>query len=102
MVKKAKLVVIWNNSAAKYFKTAYQRIKEDSPVNAEKVRDGIVKIIDSLPAHPEKYPPDKFKRSNPGNCRAFELYSFRVAYTHNEKEIRILRIRHVKQEPKDY
>jgi hypothetical protein len=41
MVKKAKLVVIWNNSAAKYFKTAYQRIKEDSPANAEKVRDGI-------------------------------------------------------------
>jgi len=102
MVKKARPVIIWNNRAAKFFREAYKRIKEDSPTNAERVRAGIVKIIDGLPNHPEKYPPDKFKKNNHGNYRAFEKYSYRIAYRHTEKEIRILRVRHVKQEPKDY
>lgn len=102
MVKKPKLVIIWNKRTSIYFKKAYERIKEESSSNAEKFKTGIVKVIDSLIDHPEKYSPDKFKRANTGNYRAFEKYSYRIAYKHTEKEIRILRIRHVKQEPKEY
>lgn len=102
MVKNANPVVVWNNNASLYFKKAYEYIKEESQINAEKVRNGIVKMIDSLPANPTKHPPDKFKKNNPGNYRAFEKYSYRIAYKHTENEIRILRIRHVKQEPKEY
>ena len=102
MVDKSKPVIIWNNRASIYFKKAYHQIKEESYTNAEKVREGITRIIDRLPHHPEKYPPDKFKKSNPGNYRAFEKYSYRIAYKHTIEEIRILRIRHVKQEPKEY
>ena len=102
MVKKSTPEIIWNKKASVYFRKAYDRIKEESPDNAEKVKDGITEIVDSLPDNPEKYPPDKFRKSNPGNYRAFEKYSYRVAYKHTEKEIRILRIRHVKQEPKEY
>jgi len=102
MVAKAKLVIVWNSKAAIYFRKVYEHIKEESYTNAEKVKDGIIKIVDNLANHPEKYPPDKFKQNNPGNFRAFEKYSYRIAYKHTEKEIRILRIRHVKQEPKDY
>jgi plasmid stabilization system protein ParE len=76
--------------------------KKNQYSNAERVTTGIVKIIDGLIDHPEKYPPDKFKKDNPGNYRAFEKYSYRIAYKHTDKEIRILRIRHVKQEPKEY
>ena len=89
MVDKSKPVVVWNNRASIYFKKAYDRIKEDSYSNAEKVRSGIMKVIDSLVDHPEKYPPDKFKTNNPGNYRSFEKYSYRIAYKHTEKEIRI-------------
>ncbi len=102
MVEKTRPVIIWNNRASTYFKKSYGQIKEESYTNAEKVREGIMKIIDSLPGHPEKYPPDKFKKNNPGHYRAFEKYSYRVAYKHTSEEIRILRIRHVKQEPKEY
>ena len=102
MVEKPIPVIIWNNRASVYFKNAYERIKEESYSNAEKVRDGIMKVIDSLPSQAEKYPPDKFKKNNQGNYRAFEKYSYRIAYKHSAKEIRILRVRHVKQEPKDY
>jgi hypothetical protein len=48
MVKETKPVVIWNTRAAKYFREAYERIKEDSPANAEKVRDVITKMIDGF------------------------------------------------------
>ena len=102
MVKKSKPEVVWNSRASAYFKKAYEHIKENSYSNAEKVREGITKMVDSLPDHPEKHPPDKYKKDNKGNYRAFEKYSYRVAYKYTEKEIRILRIRHVKQEPKKY
>ena len=102
MVGKTKPEVIWNNNAANYFRKAYERIKEDSYTNAEKVKNGITKIVDSLPNNPERHPPDKFKKNNPGNYRAFEKYSYRISYKYTEKEVRILRVRHVKQEPKEY
>ena len=80
----------------------YRRIKEESPRNAEKVRDEILATTKMLADHPEMHPPDKFKNENPGNYRAFEKLSYRVSYRHTEKEVRILRVRHVKQEPKPY
>ena len=89
MVGDTKPAIIWNKMATIYFKKAYERIKEDSYNNAEKVKNGIVKVIDSLIDRPEKYSPDKFKKDNPGNYRAFEKYSYRVAYKYTVKEIRI-------------
>jgi plasmid stabilization system protein ParE len=79
MVKK-KLVVAWDKSAYTSLQRAYDYIKEDSLVNAERVREEILKISKGLPDHPEKYPPDKFKKANTGNYRAFEKYSYRVVY----------------------
>lgn len=102
MVKKPKLVVVWDIPAYASLQTAYNHIKEDSLVDAERVREEILKITRGLPDHPEKYPPDKFKKANSGNYRAFERYSYRVAYKITEQEIIILRVRHVKQEPKEY
>ena len=102
MVKKFRPVVLWSNRASAYFKNTYERIKKDSYSNAEKVKDGITKTVNSLPDHPRKHPPDKYKKDNRGKHRAFEKYSYRVAYKITEKAIIILRIRHVKQEPKKY
>ncbi|NQZ75968.1 MAG: type II toxin-antitoxin system RelE/ParE family toxin [Ekhidna sp.] len=95
-------MVNWNLRASKRFKKIYDQILEDSYSGAQKVRSEINAVIDDLPSDPEIYPPDKYKKNNPGNYRAFEKHSYRVAYRHTEKEIRILRIRHVKQEPKEY
>ena len=101
-MKKSKPIVVWSIRASDSFRKIFEFICQDSYTNAEKVRSGILKIIDSLPDNPEKYPPDKFKKDNPGNYRAFEKYSFRIAYKYSDKEILILRMRHVKQEPKEY
>jgi plasmid stabilization system protein ParE len=102
VVKKSKPIVVWSFRASNSFRKVYEFICQDSYSNAEKVRTGIIKVIDSLPDNPEKYPPDKFKKANSGNYRAFEKYSFRIAYKYSDKEILILRMRHVKQEPKEY
>lgn len=96
------LVVVWNKVAESSLKKAYQRVKEESLQNAEKVRDEILAATRELTDHPEKYPPDKFKSQNPGTHRGFEMYSYRIAYRTTKKEVRILRMRHVKQEPKMY
>lgn len=100
MVKKP--VVVWNKVAEASLQREYQRIKEDAPKNAKKVKDDILAETRKLADYPEMHPPDKFKHQNAGNYRAFEKHSYRIAYRHTEKEIRILRVRHVKQEPKPY
>ena len=102
MVNKAVLVVRWDKPAYASLQRIYEYIRQDSPVNADKVRKEILKITSGLADRPERYPPDKFKKNNPGNYRAFEKYSYRVAYRYTEKEIKILSVRHVKQEPKEY
>ena len=102
MVKGDKPKLNWSNQAFHRLKKIYEEVLQESYTNAEKVRSGIVKIVEQLPSHPGKYPLDKYKKDNPGNYRAFEKYSYRIANKHTDKEIRILRIRHVKQEPKTH
>lgn len=102
MVKKTKIEVVWDRPAYASFQLAFEYIKKDSIVNAERFRNEILKITKGLPDHPEKYPPDRFKKDNTGNYRAFEKYSYRIAYKAMAKEIIILRFCHVKQEPKEY
>ncbi len=102
MVSKSALVVSWDKAAYASLQRIYMYIKQDSLVNAEKVKNGILKITKSLSENPTKFPPDRFKNKNEGDYRAFEKYSYRVAYRYSKKEIKILRIRHVKQEPLAY
>mgnify|MGYP000533413668 FL=1 len=49
--------------------------------------------------NPEIYPLDKYRKNNNGTIRAFEVYSYRIAYQITKSEIRILRVRHTKREP---
>lgn len=95
-------VIVWNKKPSKFLVRALRRISEDSILQAERVEVNILRAITDLIQYPERYPPDKFRKDNPGSYRAFEIMSFRVAYKLTPKEIRILRIRHVKQEPKEY
>ena len=102
MVKKPKAIVAWDKSAYKSLQKAFDYISQDSLLKAEKVRGDILKIIRGLPDNPERFPADKFKSNNKGSYRAFEKFSYRVAYRFSERGKKILRIRHVKQEPKMY
>lgn len=100
MEKKREL--IWDEKALTNLEKSLQRISESSIQQAEQVEQAVLERIEIVRIHPERYPPDKYKRNNTGNYRALETHSFRVSYHHTEGEIRILRFRHVKQEPKEY
>jgi plasmid stabilization system protein ParE len=95
-------VIVWNRRPSKFLRQALKRISEDSTLQSERVEEKILTSILGLILNPERYPPDKFKKNNPGNFRAFEIVSFRIAYKFTTSKIVILRIRHVKQEPKEY
>ncbi len=98
MVKK----VVWPPRAQKQLAHAYEYIFENSPQNAKKIREAILTSTRKLPAHPEKHPPDKYRKNNDKSFRAYELHRFRIAYRITEKEIIIVRVRHTKTDPVPY
>ena len=100
MVKKSK--VNWDIDAKESLKEIYEYIKEDSPQAAVKVRRSIINSTKELSERPEKHPQDKYKKDKPGNYRAYEIYSYRIAYSISDDAIQILRIRHTSREPQEY
>lgn len=101
MVEK-KRKVVWDIKAKEHLQNIYLYIKKNSISSAQKVKKEILTIVRKLPQNPEIFPPDRFKQDNPGNYRAFEKHNYRIAYKLTDTEIRILRIRHTKQEPLEY
>ena len=103
MVEGSQPKVIWGKRAFKSLENVYEHIKKESLINAEMVRDDILRSTRKLSENPERYPPDKFKRNNGASqYRAFEKHSYRIAYRYIGKQIKIIRLRHVKQEPRQY
>ena len=98
----SKLRIIIDNVAKLQLKDAYEFIKEDSPQNAEKVKDKILSSIKALNPNPEIHPPDKYRINNDGSYRAYEIYKYRITYHVSSEEIRIIRIRHTKMYPLEY
>jgi plasmid stabilization system protein ParE len=94
--------IVWDSEASESFRNQLNHIKEDSTLAAEKVRQDILVTVSKLSMHPEMFPPDRFKNHNSGKYRAFEKHSLRIAYLITENQVRILRVRHIKQEPEFY
>ncbi|MBX3241391.1 MAG: type II toxin-antitoxin system RelE/ParE family toxin [Chitinophagaceae bacterium] len=96
------MVTVWASQAAAELKKAFAYIYEDSPKNATKVVTTLLDIADKIAAHPEMFPPDKYKKNNDGSWRAFEKYRYRVSYRITKNTIHIVRMRHTSQSPLYY
>lgn len=96
------MVTVWSKRAKLSLQKAYEYIAKDSIQNATKVRDEIIDISIELLKHPEMFPPDKYKKNNDGNWRAFEKHRYRIAYRVMPNEIRIVRMRHTSRSPLGY
>ena len=96
------IIIKWNKRAFSELIKAIEYIENDSPQNAEKVKRNIFTTINKLLTHPDFFAPDKFKLNNDGTFRAFEIHSYRIAYRSLKNEIRIIRIRHTKRNPRNY
>jgi len=94
--------IVWDDEAILSLRNAYQYISRDSPHQASLVREKLLEAVRKLSTFPKIHPPDRYKLNNDGNFRAFEKLSYRISYYVAEYEIFILRVRHVKQLPKEY
>ncbi len=102
MVSKKRRIV-WDLAARAYLRQAIVYIKKDSPQNGDKVKKDILASVSALTKQPEKqYAPDKYRKNNDGNYRAYELHRFHISYFISADIIRIVRIRHTSMEPKEY
>jgi len=101
MVSRKRKVLI-DNEAKTYLRKAYNYIKNDSPQNAEKVKNKILTSIMALQNNPEMHPPDKFRLNNDGSFRAFEIYKYRITYQISPHQINVIRIRHSRMNPLEY
>jgi plasmid stabilization system protein ParE len=96
------IIIKWNKRAFSELIKAIEYIENDSPQNAEKVKEDIFTTINKLLTHPDFFAPDKYKLNNDGSFRAFELHSYRIVYRALKNEIRIIRVRHTKRNPSKY
>jgi plasmid stabilization system protein ParE len=94
--------IVWDKLARASLKEAYNYIKRDSVLQAEKVRDVIIAACNKLSSRPEIHPPDKYRKDKDVRFRTFIKYNYRISYFITEDTIRVIRLRHVKQEPKEY
>lgn len=95
--------IVWDETPKQFFKEAIIYIRRSSSQNADKVKSEILLAIRKLAVFPEKHTPDKYKANNVNvQFRAFEKFSLRISYFVTKYEIRIVRIRHVKQRPEMY
>jgi plasmid stabilization system protein ParE len=92
----------WDKQSVKYFREAIRYIQKDSPQNADKIKNEILKRISELAETPEICTSDKYKLNNNGQYKAFELYHFRISYLVKDNEIIIARMRSTHQKPLDY
>jgi plasmid stabilization system protein ParE len=93
------MVTRWSRSAELQLKKAFQYIKKESFQNAVKVRNDIVAMSEAVALNPERFAPDKFKMSNDGSYRAFELHRYRVSYVILQEVVLIVRLRHTAMSP---
>ncbi|WKN45294.1 type II toxin-antitoxin system RelE/ParE family toxin [Tunicatimonas pelagia] len=95
-------LIVWNTSALDRFADELERLSAASYTKAEEVEAAVLNRLQQAVTMPERYAKDKYKRNNPGHYRAFETDDYRVSYRYDQKQIRVLRIRHVRQKPLYY
>jgi plasmid stabilization system protein ParE len=99
---KSKYEIIWDDEARDYFRTAIKYIKKESPQGAKTVKIEILKTVKSIINNPFIFEPDRFRKDNTGDFRAFTVFHFRITYRIANDCIQIVRMRHTSQEPLEY
>jgi plasmid stabilization system protein ParE len=94
--------IVWSFDALDQLEKALTWISQNSPSHAEILEVGILEKVSQASLNPERFPPDKYKLDNLGNFRCFTVHKYRVSFKVSRNEIRILRIRHVKQKPESF
>ena len=102
MEEEQQRLIVWNASALERFADELESLAQSSYSQAERLEEAILSSLQLATDMPERYAKDKYKQNNPGHYRAFETHNYRVLYRYDKKQIRVLRIRHIRQKPLYY
>ncbi|MFY7665791.1 type II toxin-antitoxin system RelE/ParE family toxin [Flavobacterium sp.] len=104
MVKAGSLKVVWDLEALNQFKEVLSYLEQQSKQAPKIVKKAILERINQIKRNPLTCESDRLKWPVDTNFRAFIVFSYRVTYQikQENKEIRILRIRHTSREPLGY
>ncbi|MCV9388499.1 type II toxin-antitoxin system RelE/ParE family toxin [Reichenbachiella ulvae] len=91
--------VEWTIRAKKSLDYYCSLISEDSPQNARKVRQEIIKATKQLSSNPYMYQIDEYYPDNSGNIRRFFRWSYRVVYHIQTHKVVILEVYHTSRKP---
>ncbi len=88
--------------AVKQFNSAIEYIRQDSPQNANKVKQQILGKIERLSKGNVVHRNDPCKTNNDGTYRYFIVLNYRVSYCETNAGVIIIRVRHESMEPENY
>lgn len=77
-------------------------IRQDSPQNADIVKERILDKVGELADDKVVHRKDPYKKNNDGNYLYFEILKYRIVYYAERDEVFIIRLRHTSMEPKKY
>jgi plasmid stabilization system protein ParE len=104
MVSAKTFKIIWDRNALDEFKEILVYLGKRSRQAPGIVKGAVIAKLESIKKNPFTCEPDKLKSPTNDDFRAFIVFSYRVTYQikQDNKEIRILRIRHTSREPLGY
>ena len=94
-----KLPIKWDISPKENLKNIYFFIKEDSLIQAKKVKNRILEVVRNIPIYEEKFAKEPFLEEIEGNFRSRTIWSYKIIYEVTNSEIIILKIFHTSQNP---
>jgi plasmid stabilization system protein ParE len=97
LVNKKKLPVRWDDSAAQSLQGIFEIIKEESPIQAKRVKDALLLLARSLDDFPEKFSKEFYLADEPNNYRSVSKWSYKMVYEVTDDEIIIVMLFHGRQ-----
>ena len=104
MVKSSSFKITWDQKALDHFKDILTYLEKQSTQAPRIVKIGVINRLELVRKNPLSCEVDLLKEPANKNYRAFVVFSYRITYQikTEEKEIRVLRIRHCSREPLGY
>lgn len=104
MVGQKNFKIIWDQEALKSLQEILAYLNKQSDQAPRLVKKSILQQLELIKKNPFLYEMDKLKDPPNRSFRAFIVFSFRISYQvkAENKQLRILRIRHTSQDPLMY
>ena len=89
-MKVKKLPVRWDEMAVESLEDIFKIVKQDSLIQAKRIKNTLLSLARSLNDFPEKYSKEDYLVDEPNNYRSVSKWSYKMVYEVTENEIIIV------------